>query len=163
MPDTVHTSQHPENPAVRHETTDVDFRRTAYIGAGIVVLVAVLQVGLWWLMNRYEHDDINLKGEPAPVPFAGAPRLPAGPRLEGLGLQPGAPGTGQQAASLGAGEQRPRTPTPADESGVTRIPIEKAMDLLVRQHAGQARQESPPDERPPADSNSGRFLKREKP
>jgi hypothetical protein len=124
--------------AMNHETSDADIRKLIEFGAGIVALVLVA-LALMWLLFRY------LAGQHAPAaagaPAAAVQELPPAPRLQV------SPAT--ELERLRAREQAilesygwvDRT------SGVVRIPIGRAMDLVAERGGRLGAQAEPGKEK----------------
>ncbi len=109
---------------VRHESRDTNLPSLVLFGGAIVVTVAVVMLFCWWLFGIYTR--VQPLG-PAATPFATSRPLPPEPRL-----QP-APENDLQ-DYLENQHTELNTYGWVDRSnGIVRIPIERAMQLLLQQ------------------------------
>lgn len=137
---------------IGHETRDANPAILALFAVGLCLTLALILVSVRWMFFHFEKS--QSLGAPA-APFANERPLPPGPRLQADPLQDWQAYRAQQQATLnsyGWVEQK---------SGVVRIPIDRAMDLLlqrglpVRQHgasppAATSGEASGPQGKPPA-------------
>jgi hypothetical protein len=109
-----------------HEERDIRLRPIIWAGVGLVVLVIVVHVGLWWLFDDFTERRTRLEGPPTPTaPLAWPRQLPPGPRLQTDPHQDLQAWLGAENAvlqSYGWVDQ---------EAGIARIPIARAMELLA--------------------------------
>ncbi|MDQ5870961.1 MAG: hypothetical protein M3547_01975 [Acidobacteriota bacterium] len=112
-------------PEVGHETSDVSIGTIVKFGAGLAIAAAVISVAMWGLFRFFEAQ--HEKGE-QPVPpmvAANLKRTPREPRLEPDPLSPRRRMQAEENAALTTYGWVDR------DAGVVRIPIERAMELLV--------------------------------
>jgi hypothetical protein len=119
---------HPEridNPEVEHEHSDVNVRAIVSFALALVVVAAVLQVALYGMLRLMEWN--ALRNDPARHPLA--TQQPPGPPEPRLQPDP----VSDLAKMRAAEEQRLNSYGWVDkEKGVVHIPIEQAMELVVR-------------------------------
>ncbi|HEY2930207.1 MAG TPA: hypothetical protein VGK99_00545 [Acidobacteriota bacterium] len=126
-PDTSHI----QNPEVSHERSDVSVRGILIFGVGLIISAVVIHLLLWWLMIFFEHREIAK--EPKASPMAGGrQRLPPEPRLQ---LAPGHEVHPDIEMKKLLDKEREVLGSygwidPA--SGVVRVPIERAKDLIAQ-------------------------------
>lgn len=109
---------------VRHESRDTNLPSLALFGGAIVVTVAIVMLFCWWLFRIYTRAQPL---GPAATPFASSRPLPPEPRL-----QPKPENDLQNYLE----DQHTELNSYAwvDHSqGIVRIPIERAMRLLLQQ------------------------------
>lgn len=112
-------------PAVGHETSDVSISAIVKFGAGLAIVAVVVHVLLWGLLRSFET---SAKERDRPVPAmvaASLRRTPREPRLEPNPLAPRIAAQAREDALLSSYGWADRG------AGVARIPIDRAMDLLV--------------------------------
>jgi hypothetical protein len=118
------------------EVHDVDLRRIVWFAGGLMAAVAVISVVLWWVLQLWTGRTLEPQFQVSPV-IATPPPAP-GPGLES---NPSA----ALSAMLDAEFERLTTYGWVDrEAGTVRIPVERAMQLLVEQGL-PAREGAPPD------------------
>lgn len=112
-----------DNPDVSHERSDVDIGAILRFGGGLIIVIAVAQIGLYWLLAQYEQRSARS----APVVSAPdaeeqipPPRLQISPRND--------------LAEMRAAEDRELTTYGwvDKEKDTVRIPIDRAMELLAQ-------------------------------
>ena len=119
---------HPEridNPEVEHEHSDVNVRAILTFALALVIVAAVLQLALYGMLRLMEWN--ARRNDPARHPLATTQtQAPPEPRLQ--------PDPVADLAKVRvAEEQRLNSYGWVDkEKGVTHIPIEQAMELVVR-------------------------------
>jgi hypothetical protein len=107
-----------------HEQTDADVRKVAMFGVGLAAMILVACLAMW-ITFRYLSAHQPLTGPP-PSPLATTRRLPPEPRLqtaETRDLGAVREGEDKALASYGWVDK---------DGGVARIPIERAMDLILQ-------------------------------
>lgn len=114
----------PESLQRRHEVGDVPLRPLLLFAGGLLVSAVVIHLALWWLLQAWEGPR-ELGLQPVIPPSLVTPVPMAGPGIEPFPW-----------AELDAllTNQRERLTTYAwvdRENGVVRIPLERAMQLLV--------------------------------
>ncbi len=104
---------------------DLRFRGIAWFTAGLVALVAVTGVLMYLLVGWLEGREIAKDPPPPVLPEARAPHLPPAPRLQADPLT--------ELRDLRAAEEGELASWGwVDEAaGIARIPVERAMELLV--------------------------------
>jgi hypothetical protein len=104
-----------------HERSDMDPRYILFFGVGLAILCAIVIAGVWGLYGRFERQD-EARGRPAPVgeitPVP-EPRLQVNPQGDLEKIQ------AQETEILSTYAWIDR------DDGVARIPIDRAMQLLV--------------------------------
>ena len=111
--------------AVAYERRDIDLGRLFRLGFAITALVAIAFVLMWWLFGFLVEHEAETSGQPHPLArelgrsVPPAPVLQTNPRDDLLALR----AAEQSILDSYAWVDK--------ESGVVRIPIEKAMDLIA--------------------------------
>ena len=108
-----------------HEKSDVSIGAIVKFGIGLAVAAAVIHVALWGLFEVLEAREGRRDAPLPPLAAAGLRRTPPEPRLEPDALLPRRRMVAQENAALTAYGWVDR------DAGIVRIPIERAMDLLV--------------------------------
>jgi len=157
---------HHKNPGVAHERRDVNIRGIIYFAVALVIVGAVLNLFLWWLLDYFETS--QAKAEPPPPPMASQrQQFPPEPRLQGapghsdppmIELRESRQRENQLLESYGWVDQK---------AGIVRIPIDQAKQLLLERglpvapgtNSGGA-QSGAGYEEVPTGSSSGRVLER---
>jgi hypothetical protein len=125
------------NPAAGHEASDVDVRSLAYFG-GVLFLVLVLTlISMRWVFFHYAKSQ---QLGPPPTPFENARTLPPAPRLQvepRLELEHYRQAQQQMLTSYGWVD-RP--------NGIVRIPIDRAITLLLERGLPTRTQSAPAGE-----------------
>jgi len=113
----------PEDVAAGHEFRDVNVRALVLFGLGLAVLIGVTMLGGWWLFVHYAVHQPRAKGSAGeqvePGPYA-EPKIQVNPSVDLEQLR-----THEETVlhSYGWTDR---------QAGVARIPIERAMDLVVQ-------------------------------
>jgi hypothetical protein len=139
-----------EESVVReHEVQEVDLRQISFFAGGLLLSILVSALALWWLLRvwveqplAFEMQILPAEVTPQPAPGPGVEPFPASERLATFGQAQ------QQLQSYGWVDQ---------QAGIVRIPIERAMELLVERGL-PARNVAPPPfdlETDPALDSSG--------
>src|SRR5438445_13801228 len=119
----------PTNPAARagHETSDVSIGGIVKFGIGLAAATIAIHLAVWGYFRLLEARDRRLDRAKAVSPMVSASlrRTPPEPRLEPDPLAPRLPMPAREDAVLTTYGWVDRN------TGVARIPIERAMDLLV--------------------------------
>ena len=113
-----------DNPAVSHESSDVDLRRITYWGVGLIAAVVLILVFLFWLFNFFSKRESRLGHDPIGIrqstPQTTGPPLQISPRNE-------------MAEMRSAEDKILHSYGWIDEQkGIVRIPIERAMELTAQ-------------------------------
>jgi hypothetical protein len=106
-----------------HEVREVRMRPIIAVALAFLVLAIAIHIGLWWVVQGWTGRDLRLSPQIAPAavepPLSPGPQLQANPVLEyQLYLE------GQLEHLNGYGQ-------PEEEAGFVRIPIGRAMEILV--------------------------------
>ena len=51
----------------QHEKTDMNPKYALYFAAALVVVVAAIHLGLWWMFHRFEEQQARRENRPAQV------------------------------------------------------------------------------------------------
>lgn len=111
-----------ENP--RHETTDMDPKYVLYFGVGLVVAGVLIHLLIWFMFRQFIASQARKDFRPALVEMNREP--PPEPRLQENPDNDWANMLKQEEEILNRYEWIDR------EKGIARIPIDRAMDLLVQ-------------------------------
>jgi len=108
-----------------HEKSDVSIGPIVKFGIGLAVATVVISVALWGLFEVLESREARRDAPLPSLAAAGLRRTPPEPRLEPDALLPRRRMVAEENAAL-------RTYGWVDrDAGIVRIPIERAMELLV--------------------------------
>jgi hypothetical protein len=116
----------PKEPAVSHETQDVSIGAIVKFGAGLAIAAAVISVAMWGLFRFFEARQDRREQPVPPMVAANLKRTPREPRLEPNPLAPRLAARAREDAVLTSYGWVDRS------AGVARIPIDRAMELLVQ-------------------------------
>jgi hypothetical protein len=106
-----------------HEVREVRMRPLIAVALSFLVLAVVIHIGLWWIVQGWTGRD--LRPSPQIAPAAVQPPLSPGPQLQPDPVLEYQIYLGQQLDHLsGYGP-------PEEEEGFVRIPIDRAMEILV--------------------------------
>ena len=108
-----------------HEKSDVSIGAILKFGIGLAVAAGVICVALWGLFELLEAREARRGAPLPPLAAAGLRRTPPEPRLEPDALRPRRRMLAEETAALTTYGWVDR------EAGIVRIPIERAMELLV--------------------------------
>ena len=115
--------EHERHPAGHHETTDASISGLVKFSIGLFLLIVVALVGMQWMFNYFRNT--QQLGPPA-SPFAESQAQPPGPRLQvhpAQDLKQLRQGEDEKLNSYGWVDQK---------AGIARIPVDRAMDLLIQ-------------------------------
>jgi hypothetical protein len=118
----------------KHEMTDASISGLVKFSIGLFVLIVVV---LFAMRSMFEHFSTTQQLGPPASPFAETQTLPPGPRLQvepALDLKQLRQGEDEKLNSYGWVDQK---------AGIARIPIDRAMDLLLAKGL-PVRGENPP-------------------
>jgi hypothetical protein len=133
------TSEPAEHASRGHEERDIRLRPIAWAGVALVVLAIVVHVGLGWLFGHFTERRTRLEGPPAPTaPLAWPRQLPTGPRLQTDPHRDLQQLRSAETAILQNYSWVDR------ESGIARIPINRAMELLAERGLPARQADGPP-------------------
>lgn len=120
---TVHAS-----PELRpgHETKDASIRAVVGFGIALALLTVAVLLAMWGVFRIFEVQANKRDRRVPPMIAANLSRTPTGPRLEPDPLAPRRAARVREDAILGSyGWVDPN-------AGIARIPIDRAMDMLIR-------------------------------
>lgn len=120
----VRKGEAPVNETISYERRDVNTRAVFWVGVALVVAAVVIHTAVWWLFDLFDRREA-LKGPP-PATLVNAPRAaPPAPRL-------------QTDAPADLNDFRAEEKHELEgygwvdrQKGVVRIPVERAMTLLL--------------------------------
>lgn len=115
----------PPHPGPGHEESDVSIRGIVRFGIGLAVAAVVISVAMWGLFRFLDAREQRKDRVVPPLVAANLARTPPGPRLEPAPLAPRRAMQAQENALLRSYGWVDRG------AGVVRIPVERAMELLV--------------------------------
>lgn len=128
-----------------HETQDVSIRTVVRFGVALAVLMAVVLAAMWGVFRLFETRAEKRDQPVSPMIAANLHRTPSGPRLEPDPLAPRRAARAREDAIL-------RSYGWVDSNvEIARIPIERAMELLVQRGLPAPKPMSPVVTPAPAD------------
>lgn len=128
-----------DNPDVRHEHKDVNVRALLKFGLAFIVAGIVIHVLLWYVFGYFRGREAGDAPPPSVAVEVDEQRLPPEPRLQTAPVQDLAEVRAAEDDILEGYGWVDR------EAGTVRIPIERAMDLVVKEGL-PARAPAPPQE-----------------
>ena len=162
-----HSAEPPEHGSVRREKRDVLFSRAIWVLVAALVIGALELWGVWrFFENRRKHQDrIDASRYPLGQPESG--RLPVSPRLEQVDRLAGITGESVRRREL-SDEAFLASYGTTPEEGFIRIPIERAMDLVLDDLKSRKGDERPDMSKSnglvgAGESNSGRLYRNRAP
>ena len=114
-----------ESPEVRHETSDVNIRAIFGFGAGLTIASAFIGVCVWLLFQYFTAREARTVAPPQYPLAVQQSRVPPEPRLQTNPRQDMTDLRAREEAMLSSYGWVDRN------AGVVRIPIERAMQLIV--------------------------------
>lgn len=111
------------HPAGRHEMTDASMSGLVKFGIGLFLLIVVVMIGMIWMFDHFSST--QQLGPPA-SPFAESQAPPRGPLLQVY------PARDLKSFHLDEDEKLNSYGWVDQKAGIVRIPIDRAMDLLVK-------------------------------
>ncbi len=142
-----------ENPEVKHEKTDISPRVVAIFAGSLVAGAIIVHLLIYVVFGLFQSITAGAYPREYPLAPVGLPQLPPAPRLQTNPRE-------DLKAMRAEEDQRLTTYGWVDQAGgVVRIPIDQAMQLLLKQGL-PARPAPPPGPREglPTASSSGRVL-----
>ena len=112
-------------PEAGRETQDVSIPAIVKFGIGLAVVTALVSVAMWALFRVYAAREDKHDQPVPPMVAASLQRTPSGPRLEPDPLAPRLAARARENAVLSSYGWVDRG------AGIARIPIDRAMELLV--------------------------------
>jgi hypothetical protein len=162
MADVPHPDGELKNSSVHQEPSDVNWRWILIAGGVFLAIAVLIHAGMWWYFTSRERSEARAKRSTFPLAAGQADTPPPEPRLEQIDRMAGneKPNVTERRAAA-ASELSSYGST--SEKGYVRIPIDRAMKLVLRQL--RAREESPKGEDKTkglaegGESNSGRMYR----
>jgi hypothetical protein len=111
------------HPAGRHEMTDANISALVKFGIGLALMLVAIMVAMVWM---FDYFSTSQKLGPPASPFAESRQLPPGPRLQvhpAVDLKNLLRDENEKLNSYGWVDK---------QDGIARIPIDRAMDLLLK-------------------------------
>ena len=109
-----------------HETKDASIRAIVGFGIALALLTGAVLVAMWGVFRIFEVQANKRDRQVPPMIAANLSRTPTGPRLEPDPLAPRRAVRAREDAILGSyGWVDPN-------AGIARIPIDRAMEMLIR-------------------------------
>jgi hypothetical protein len=121
-----------------YETRDVDFRAIVWLGLSVALTIVVGGAGVHLLLAHF-HAEAQ-RADPATSPLADAAQIPPGPHLQPAPKREFREFRAAQEAALASYGWVDK------KAGVVRIPIARAMDLLVERGLPAPTEPKLPDE-----------------
>jgi hypothetical protein len=112
-------------PEAGHEKSDVSISGIVKFGIGLALAAALVHVALWGLFRLFQAREVKRDEPVPPMVAASLRRTPPEPRLEPDPLAPRAAARAREDAMLASYGWVDRS------AGIARIPIDRAMELLV--------------------------------
>lgn len=142
-------------PEAGHEASDVSIRAIVRFGLGLGIATVVTGVAMWGLFRFFAARQDKREEPVPPMVAANLRRTPSGPRLEPDPLAPRLAARAREDAVLESyGWVDP-------SAGVARIPIDRAMELLVERGLPPPRPMAPPAAVTPGPGNGKRYPNRD--
>jgi len=115
-----------ERPAGGEFDRELDVRSVGLFGIGLALVLIVVLASLWGLLVRWKAGESARDPRPSPMSEANAPRLPPEPRLQAAPVKDMDELRAREASALASYGWVDR------QAGVGRIPIDRAIDLLLQ-------------------------------
>lgn len=112
-------------PEAGHETSDVSISAIIKFGVGLAIVGAIVLVAMWGLLRSFQAGAAKRDQPVPPLVAANLRRTPREPRLEPNPLAPRVAAQAREDAILESYGWVDRN------GGIARIPIDRAMQLLV--------------------------------
>jgi len=149
-----------DNPEVRHEPADINYRWVVGTAIGILVMAAIIQVVCWWLFAAFEAREKSAKASPFPLAAQARDQPPPEPRLEGIKRLEGEETPAEQLMAPPEGNAAYRWVD--KEQQIVTVPVDTAMEIMLQKNLfpssppPQGEKESGQERQPPSRANSGR-------
>jgi hypothetical protein len=128
-------AESPRNPGVAFEPRDANARALLYIGIGVLVSAVVIHLAVFWLYDFFAARASRRGLLPSTAVPAGRLKEPPEPQLQVD------PPRDLEELQRAQGEKLRGYDWADQKSGTVRIPIERAMDLLVQRGLPQVQQQ----------------------
>ncbi len=115
-----------ERPAGGEFDRELDVRSVGLFGLGLALVMIVVLASLWVLLVRWKAGQSARDPRPSPMVEANAPRLPPEPRLQAAPVKDMDELRARETSALTSYGWIDR------QAGVGRIPIDRAIDLLLQ-------------------------------
>jgi hypothetical protein len=136
---------HGDRPATGHETRDISIRAIVGFGVALAALTGVVLAAMWGVFRVFENREDKRDQPVSPMIAVNLRRTPSGPRLEPNPLAPRLAARAREDTILGTyGWVDPG-------AGIARIPIDRAMELLVQKGLPPSKPIAPAATPAPAD------------
>jgi hypothetical protein len=119
------------NPDVAHEISDVSVKGISWFGLALFILIALVCVLMWWMFRSFARTERAAEPPPASRISETEPRLPPEPRLQGVPGHETLPQVDMKELRRRQEDTLENYGWIDEQSGVARIPIERAKDLLL--------------------------------
>jgi hypothetical protein len=135
MPDEYSNAQHPDhllNSEVTFEATDIRVASIVRLGIALLITLFVSLFIVWATFRTMELHQFAEQPILSPLRVGMAPVLPPEPRLQG---EPGSPMLGPQELRSVLSQARTQLDSSGwvnQSAGITHIPIQQAMDMIVQ-------------------------------
>ncbi|HEX9149042.1 MAG TPA: hypothetical protein VF958_07785 [Thermoanaerobaculia bacterium] len=120
-----HTDPASPTPEAGHETSDVSISAIVKFGVGLAIVAALVLVAMWGLLRSFQAGAAKRDQPVPPLVAASLRRTPREPRLEPDPLAPRVAAQAREDAILESYGWVDRN------GGIARIPIDRAMEILV--------------------------------
>ena len=132
-----HAGQNAESPDVRHETSDVNIRAIFGFGIGLAITTVIVGFGVWLLFQYFTAREARTVFTEYPLAVQ-EPRLPPGPRLQTTPRQDMSDLRAREDELLNSYRWVDK------DAGIVRIPIDRAMQLIVERGVPTRSESGPP-------------------
>ena len=122
--------------------SELDVRSVGLFGLGLALVMIVVLAALWILLAHWKTRQTARDPRPSPLAEANAPRLPPEPRLQAAPVKDMDELRARETSTLTSYGWVDR------QAGVARIPIDRAIDLLLASGLPAPRPEPTPAPRP---------------
>ena len=135
----------PKGGAAPEFDRDIDLTGVVSFGIGLALVMTIVLALVWFLVAFWKERQIARDPAPSPIAQANEPRLPPEPRLQSAPRRDMQELRAREAATLSSYGWVDR------QAGIARIPIDRAIDLVLEKGLPVAKpEETPaPKRRPP--------------